>query len=307
MKAACVRRAGSCISPDPPRRPTGPRRRPNDVLHILHGHSSPHLPGHRESAATVSLGAHIGGTVLLLLAMGSVRSAQTMGRPSASSAVSLDHLVFVDRHSAESSGGGGGGNHQTAPIQRAASVGRDLLTMSVQKSASTAGQDSPTLQEVVLDAKPLASGAFSQVGLPTGGVPSGGSLGPGSGTGVDDGAGGGLGPGSGDGIGPGLDRGIGGQAYRAGGSVSSPRVLKEVKPAYTNRAMMAHLEGTVMLELIVGVNGLPSNIRVVKSIDPGGLDDEAVRAASQWRFEPGRLNGRPVDVLASLAIDFHIR
>jgi periplasmic protein TonB len=84
-------------------------------------------------------------------------------------------------------------------------------------------------------------------------------------------------------------------------------VLREVKPAYTNRAMMARLEGTVLLELIVRANGLPSNIRVIRSIDPGGLDEEAVRATNEWRFEPGRLNGVPVDVLVSVAIDFHVR
>jgi protein TonB len=71
--------------------------------------------------------------------------------------------------------------------------------------------------------------------------------------------------------------------------------------------MTARLEGTVLLELIVRASGLPSNIRVIRSIDAGGLDEEAVRATSQWRFEPGRLNGVPVDVLASVAIDFHIR
>src|SRR5262249_23129301 len=155
--------------------------------------------------------------------------------------------------------------------------------------------------------KPLASGNVEQLGLPSGGVPAGASLGPGSGGGVDDGVGVGLGPGRGDGVGQGIDKGIGSGPYRAGGGGAAPRGLREVKPAYTNRAMMARLEGTVLLELIVRANGLPSNIRVIRSIDPGGLDEEAVRATSQWRFEPGRLNGAPVDVLVSVAIDFHVR
>jgi outer membrane biosynthesis protein TonB len=37
------------------------------------------------------------------------------------------------------------------------------------------------------------------------------------------------------------------------------------------------------------------------------LDEQAIVAAAQWRFEPGRLAGRPVDVLVTVMIDFWIR
>ena len=62
-----------------------------------------------------------------------------------------------------------------------------------------------------------------------------------------------------------------------------------------------------MLELVVRSDGCPSDIRVVRSLDPGGLDDQAMAAAGQWRFEPGRLNGAPVDVLVTLILDFWIQ
>jgi periplasmic protein TonB len=111
----------------------------------------------------------------------------------------------------------------------------------------------------------------------------------------------------GPGLNDGSGGGTGGRAYRAGGSVTPPRVIREVKPTYTNRAMLGRIEGSVMLELIVRANGIPTNIRVTRSLDPDGLDGEAARAASQWLFEPGRLNGTPVNVVASILIDFHIR
>jgi outer membrane biosynthesis protein TonB len=41
-------------------------------------------------------------------------------------------------------------------------------------------------------------------------------------------------------------------------------------------------------------------------LDPG-LDQQAIAAAAQWRFEPGRLAGTPVDVLVTLFLDFSIR
>jgi periplasmic protein TonB len=159
----------------------------------------------------------------------------------------------------------------------------------------------------MLDAIPLAAGVEEHLGLPSGDLFAGTSLGPGVGGGVGEGVGTGIGGGRGPGIGEGSGGGIGGGVYRAGGLVTPPRVITEVRPTYTNRAMVDHISGSVVLELIVRSNGVPSNIRVVRSLDPGGLDQEAVKAASQWRFEPGRLNGVPVDVIVVLQVDFHIR
>ena len=50
-----------------------------------------------------------------------------------------------------------------------------------------------------------------------------------------------------------------------------------------------------------------SQIRIVRSLDAGGLDEEAVAAVAQWRFEPGRLGATPVDVLVTIELDFFIR
>jgi protein TonB len=231
--------------------------------------------------------------------------------PSASTApLELTHLVFIAREAPTSArGGGGGGNRQAAPIRRAHAKGQDQATLRVATPVSASGPDekpSP-LPALVLDAAPLSSGWMDQIGLPAGGVEFGTSLGPGSGGGVGEGAGTGIGSGAGPGLGPGSGGGTGGGVYRVGGGVTPPRVITEIKPAYTNRAMVERIEGTVVLELIVGANGWPSNIRVVRSIDPDGLDEEAVRAASQWRFAPGRLNGTPVDVLVTIEVAFRIR
>jgi protein TonB len=89
--------------------------------------------------------------------------------------------------------------------------------------------------------------------------------------------------------------------------VSAPRLIKEVKPRYTSEALLKRIQGTVVLEVIVTADGCASQIRVVRSLDPGGLDEEAVSAVVQWRFEPGRLGATPVDVLVTIALDFAIR
>ena len=111
-----------------------------------------------------------------------------------------------------SGGGGGGGNQQPGPIRRAQGVGSDTITLRVRKgpppaaSVTTASapdvEEVPLLPSIVLDAKPLASGLFDQIGLPAGGVMSGTSTGPGTGGGVGTGSGTGTGSGRGPGLAP---------------------------------------------------------------------------------------------------------
>jgi TonB family protein len=71
--------------------------------------------------------------------------------------------------------------------------------------------------------------------------------------------------------------------------------------------LLDRIQGTVVLEVIVTSDGCPSQIRVARSLDRGGLDEEAVSAVAQWRFEPGRLAGAAVDVLVTIVVDFSIR
>jgi protein TonB len=226
------------------------------------------------------------------------------------------HMVFIARPAqTPGGGGGGGGNRQPGPIRRAQGIGRDRLTVPIRKtpppdpiiaSPSALILESPP-QGLLLDAKPLASGTREQIGLLEGGVAGATSQGPGSGGGVGDGVGTGIGPGRGPGIGPGSDGGIGGGPYKPGGSVSTPRLLVQVPPKYSDDALLRKVQGTVVLELVVTKEGRPAEIRVRRSLDPGGLDERAIAAVSEWRFEPGRLAGRPVDVLVTVYLDFTIR
>ena len=84
-------------------------------------------------------------------------------------------------------------------------------------------------------------------------------------------------------------------------------MLREVKPTYTAEALRAKIQGSVLLEVVVQRDGTPRDIRVIRSLDPKGLDLEAVLAVERWRFRPGRLNGVPVDVLVTIALDFSVR
>lgn len=118
----------------------------------------------------------------------------------------------------------------------------------------------------------------------------------------------GLGPGRGDGVGPGWDGGFGGGAKRPGNGVNPPSLIKSVEPKYTSEAMRAKMQGSVELEAVVLPNGTVGDVRITRSLDKAfGLDQEAIKAAKQWRFRPGTRFGEPVPVLITIELAFTLR
>ena len=278
---------------------------------------SPRLPRHDGIEAPATFGAisllihaTVLATVLALAAASSARNREIASQ-SARTRPEAPRLVFLMEpvRPAPGGGGGGGGNRQREPVPRAQALGRDSLTLPVAKpipSPSPPRHEAPAPQAVALDAKPLASALAVQVGALDGPPALGTSRGPGSGGGVGEGVGTGVGAGLGPGLGPGSGGGTGGGVYRPGSGVTSPTLLQEVKPTYTAEAMRLRIQGSVLLELIVQRDGTPRDIRVIRSLDPKGLDREAVLAVERWRFGPGRLNGEPVDVLVTVVMDFRV-
>jgi TonB family protein len=94
--------------------------------------------------------------------------------------------------------------------------------------------------------------------------------------------------------------------YEPGNGVSAPVAVKQVKPQYTADAMRARVEGVVTLEGVVQPDGSITQIRVKKALNPG-LDQEAIKAVKQWRFEPGTKDGKPVAVRVALEMTFTLR
>jgi protein TonB len=283
------------------------------MLHIVAQTSDlPPLPTRwtRLLQGTLSFAAHAAALVVATVIATDTRGGPPPTQPpKATAPVDVTRIVFIAREAGRiDGGGGGGGNQQAEPIRHAQGIGSDRITLRVRKPVATSAtaQIADSVPSIVLDAVPLASGTFDQLGLPVGGVSYGTSTGSGSGGGVGTGVGTGIGSGVGPGMGPGSGGGIGGGPHRPGGAVTAPRALVEVKPTYTTNALFNKVQGSVLLEFIVTREGRPSQIRVVRSLDPE-LDQQAISAASQWRFEPGRVAGGPVDVLVTLVLDFSIR
>jgi TonB family protein len=76
-----------------------------------------------------------------------------------------------------------------------------------------------------------------------------------------------------------------------------------VEPEYTDEALKAGREGTVVLSVEVGIDGAAHDIRVLRSLGMG-LDDKAVEAVQLWEFEPGTRDGQPVAIAATIEVNF---
>ena len=84
----------------------------------------------------------------------------------------------------------------------------------------------------------------------------------------------------------------------------APVPIEEVRPAYPQIAIDARVSGTVLLQVLVGVDGRVENVRVVRSIPL--LDGAATDAARRWVFRPARVSGRPVRVWVALPVRFSL-
>lgn len=132
------------------------------------------------------------------------------------------------------------------------------------------------------------------------------SQGPGVGGGAGAGQGTGNGEGLGAGIGDGAGGGTGGGPYRPGSGITAPRLLREVKAEYTDEARRRGMTGAVVLEIVVRRDGSVGDVSVLQGLG-AGLDQRAIAAVRQWRFDPARLRGAPVDVIVEVAVEFTLR
>jgi protein TonB len=132
------------------------------------------------------------------------------------------------------------------------------------------------------------------------------SNGSGTGGGIGSGSSNGIGSGTGPGHGPGQGGGFGGGIYKLGDiGVTAPVAKFTPEPDFSEEARKAKYQGVVVLAAIIGPDGKPRNIHVVRSLGMG-LDEKAIEKVRTWLFEPGKKNGSPVAVAMNLEVDFRL-
>jgi TonB family protein len=92
---------------------------------------------------------------------------------------------------------------------------------------------------------------------------------------------------------------------KVGGSVQPPKLLKSVDPSFSEAARGTKTSGQTMVTFVVDRDGIPENIQVSQPAGVG-LDEQAVKAVSQYRFRPAMRNGAPVKVELTVQVKFDI-
>jgi protein TonB len=283
------------------------------VLHLVHDshdRAFDQRHAHASGAAGISLAAH----ALFLVGCYLVVTRPDPSGPARLSEEAVARPELVWFAAPEPGGGGGGGGSRTPePPARLQTRGPDVLSMPVLTPPPLTPpreqiEPRPDPPEIALNVpvKPMDAGQIAVMG-----AVDGSTLAPpdSRGSGADGGAGigknGGSGPGDGPGLGPGLRGGTGGDVFQLGSGITPPQVIRSVKPSYTAEAMQRRIQGEAYLTVIVRADGTVTDIRVTRSLDREfGLDEEAIKAARQWRFKPATRFGQPVAVYVTIGVGF---
>lgn len=97
------------------------------------------------------------------------------------------------------------------------------------------------------------------------------------------------------------------ERIRVGGNVQPANLMRQVKPAYPISARDQGIEGTVLLDAVIGTNGDVLSLVVVNKLADPDLAAAALRAVQQWHYQPTLLNGVPVEVVTTIAMNFTLQ
>jgi TonB family protein len=95
------------------------------------------------------------------------------------------------------------------------------------------------------------------------------------------------------------------EPVRVGGNIRTPTKVRDVPPIYPPEAQMARVQGVVILEATIAVDGRVSDAKVLRSIPL--LDQPALDAVRSWEFTPTYLNGVPVPVIMTVTVNFSLQ
>jgi len=79
-------------------------------------------------------------------------------------------------------------------------------------------------------------------------------------------------------------------------------LVHEVKPLYPPLARQARIQGTVILQAVIGKDGRIENLQLISGHPM--LSPAAIEAVRQWRYRPYTLNGEPVEVETAITVNF---
>ena len=95
------------------------------------------------------------------------------------------------------------------------------------------------------------------------------------------------------------------KAFKIGGGVSAPRILKHVNAQFSEQARRAKYQGVCLISLIIDAHGMPQDVKVKRALGMG-LDEKAIEAIRNYRFTPAMKSGKPVASYATMEVSFRL-
>lgn len=231
----------------------------------------------RRGALAVSISLHLalGGTVWVRPLLATPEPPEVPDKPIVWVLPAPEQPIDVTLVQAARPKGGGGGGGAPRPLNQRSRPARPAVVQPTEIPEETPepGQDVPA-EDGPFDDTQLPSDSPGQPGLP---------VGPGSETGPIS---------------------ISDLGQRP--DVTMPLALETPDPVYPEVARRVHVQGQVVLEAIIGADGLIRDARVIRSANPL-LDRAATEAVLRWRYRPARIGSRPVSVYLSVVLTFSLR
>ena len=94
------------------------------------------------------------------------------------------------------------------------------------------------------------------------------------------------------------------QIIHLSSGVVAAKAVFQPKPAYPQLAVIAHVQGTVVLEAIIGKDGTIQDLQVLRGHPL--LVRAALDAVKTWRYQPTLLDSEPVEVLTEIDVNFQL-
>jgi len=303
LKAELLEKCEEPVGPQDVRRysQTQPRRHSeyDAILPSLFGADGGTYPVRRGNFA---ISAAIHAAMIAIVAIGGLVMAKSQFRSHATTFL-LTNLTYPMPSAVHKNGGGGGGGDRDKLADSKGILPRfELAQMTSPAMVVRNEQPKLVVEPTIVGSPTLAATADNGNPLSTILQPSNGA---GFGGGIGAGRSGGIGSGDGAGFGLGYGGGNGGGVYRVGGSVSAPRPIYDPDPDYSDEARKAKFQGSVVLWIIVGPDGKTHDIRVARTLGTG-LDEEAIEAVREWKFQPAMLDGHPVAVQINVEVRFRL-
>ena len=90
-----------------------------------------------------------------------------------------------------------------------------------------------------------------------------------------------------------------------GGDVKQAKLISSVPPVYPMLAKNQHVSGNVMVDALIDANGRVTTMKIVSG--PTQLQQAAMDALKQWKYQPATLDGKPVAMHLTVTVQFRLQ